>query len=529
MTRHTTLSRSAEALLDDLGARDTLVGLLDNCMNAGEIVDEDNTHPFTVFYVFKVPVSRMLQFEAWVQQTIVAQSQKFLGYKGTLIYRPDNQEDLKDVDTVQYLLDCRYRGSKNLKLWLMSKERDLMYSQAKNRNLWVPEATTLRVVDGNFGSVDNLWQDARTQIAHKETTFAKWRLVTFKCLCVWIAVLVCGWPGCSLASSLRSAGLNKFCAHTVVVTVAVAVVVYVCIPLFQPFIAHLLVKKSEAHPDSSKSEMQLLTMTETMEEHRVAAMEDASKLLQAVEDDTLGLVPMADGIVTVVLNHHVKPGRFDAFEDACRDLADAAEQFNACGFVGHTLVRPAQDSNIYTLIFRYQNKEALEKWLTSDEQSRFAARLYKLVQSPAEVQVHNYSAVDLLLHGFDSNAKGRQPPPPKWKTFCLIAVSLYPWSLISAYVWAPLLASWGVVYPAIALCTSFFNCGSHSYTTTPILSRILSTWLSKQTPIPSWANPEHPLVRWPIQGFNQQELNCLFCGYWAWVLGRWRPSATIFV
>jgi antibiotic biosynthesis monooxygenase (ABM) superfamily enzyme len=95
-------------------------------MEKGGVDATDYTTPFTVFYVFKVPRNRVLQFEEWVQGTIVCQSRGFPGYKGTLLYRPESASGSGDAT---YLLDCRYRGANNLKSWLMSDQRDLLYSQ----------------------------------------------------------------------------------------------------------------------------------------------------------------------------------------------------------------------------------------------------------------------------------------------------------------------------------------------------------------------------------------------------------------
>lgn len=81
---------STDAVLDDLGAADTITELLDACMRERGVEDADNSHPFTVFMIFHVPANKTLQFETWVQQTIALQAQRFPGYRGTLIYRPDS-------------------------------------------------------------------------------------------------------------------------------------------------------------------------------------------------------------------------------------------------------------------------------------------------------------------------------------------------------------------------------------------------------------------------------------------------------
>ena len=333
---------AADAVLDDVGARDTLESLLDECIEKGNIQDPED-HPFTIFYIFKVPVNRMAQFESWAQQTIVTQSQMIQpgGYGGTLIYRPDSfpGQSSSDDTTKTYVLDARYRGASNVRLWLQSRERDLLYTQADRQGIWLKDATRLRVVEGTYGSLDNMWQDSRTKTAHSETSFAKWRVVLFKSICVWFAVMVCNWPGCSLGSLLKAWGWSKLAAHTVTVNLAVAIVVYITIPFFQPFFAPLLVKRSAVHPEAAPKKVEY-SLTETMEEHISAAAGEASELLQAAEDETLGIVPASEGIVTTILNYNVKPGCFDAFEEAFEDLNDASVRFMSTNFVGETLVRP---------------------------------------------------------------------------------------------------------------------------------------------------------------------------------------------
>jgi len=517
---------SSDAIMDDVGARDTLASLLDDCIAKSDIKSPED-HPFTVFYVFKVPVSRMAQFEAWAQQTIVSQSQMIQpgGYGGTLIYRPDSfpGNGTADDNTKTYVLDARYRGASNIKKWLMSRERALLYNQADRQGIWVKEATRLRVVEGTYGSLDNIWQDSRTKTAHKETSFAKWRVVLFKSICVWFAVMVMNWPGCSMGSLLKAMGWSKLLTHTVTVNIAVAIVVFVTIPFFQPYFAPLLVRRSQGHPDLAPRKVEY-SMTETMDEHISAAAGEASELLQAAEDESLGLTASSDGIITMILNYNVKPGCFDAFEEAFQDLNDAALRFNPENFVGETLVRPPPNSNSFTTILRYRSKDALQKWLASEDRGVLTARLYKLVQSPAEVKVQNYSAVELLFSGYAHGEGSEQLPPPRWKTFLLICFTLYGFSLISLYVIAPFLNSLGSPYFFTSLVTSIFNCGSHSYTVTPVLSGILAPWLQHQTPHPSWMSPDNPFYRLAMKGFTTAELNNLVVFYFAWVLGRWRPT-----
>ena len=137
--------------------------------------------------------------------------------------------------------------------------------------------------------------------------------------------------------------------------------------------------------------------------------------------------------------------------------------------------------------------------------------------------MQNYSAVELLLSGY-GNQSSEQVPPPKWKTFLLICFTLYSFSLISLYVIAPFLTSLGSPYPLTSLVTSIFNCSSHSYSLTPILSGILAPWLQNQTPHPTWMKPDNPFYRVAMKGFTPAELKNLVVFYVGWVLGRWRPG-----
>mmetsp|Transcript_34367 Transcript_34367/g.81448 ORF Transcript_34367/g.81448 Transcript_34367/m.81448 type:complete len:215 (-) Transcript_34367:307-951(-) len=68
-------------------------------------------HPLTLHICLQVYKGQVPRFEQWVQDVMVLQSQKFYGYKSTLVFRP-NQNSFES--TSLHVLDVRYQGAANL-------------------------------------------------------------------------------------------------------------------------------------------------------------------------------------------------------------------------------------------------------------------------------------------------------------------------------------------------------------------------------------------------------------------------------
>ena len=92
--------------------------------------------------------------------------------------------------------------------------------------------------------------------------------------------------------------------------------------------------------------------------------------------------------ISVILKEHVRPERAADFETAINNLGSAANAFTGEAFVGTTVVRPSSGSNVYTVILRFTNKEALQVPKTGPSCNRFCCWLLDvccyLVQKPGE-------------------------------------------------------------------------------------------------------------------------------------------------
>jgi len=113
----------------------------------------------TMYLSLQVYRDKAARFEQWTQDLIVLQSQQFPGYKGTLIYRPDEaHQGSKTYYT--YVIDVRYSGAKNLWRWLQSAQRVAVYSTAQAADLWDSSASMSHVHEGIVSAIGARCPDA---------------------------------------------------------------------------------------------------------------------------------------------------------------------------------------------------------------------------------------------------------------------------------------------------------------------------------------------------------------------------------
>uniref|UniRef100_A0A7S1T144 ABM domain-containing protein n=1 Tax=Tetraselmis chuii TaxID=63592 RepID=A0A7S1T144_9CHLO len=240
----------------------------------------------------------------------------------------------------------------------------------------------------------------------------------------------------------------------------------------------------------------------------------------------------SEAVISVILGHYVEWDCFAEFEAALNNLGRAAQDFDSDGFVGATLVRPQQGSNLFTVILRFRGQDSLQAWMLSETRRLMSARLHKYTQSEVEVRVGSHTAVDLLLTGHDqaSTTAAPKPPPAKWKVCCIVCVSLYICSLPAAFWLTPAMGRAGVPTLWAVLVTSTINTYLHGYTLTPLFSLWLKPWLDADRPAFLTRHPalnaSFP-VRWLYEGFNPTELAAVMALMFGLLIG-FAVSADIF-
>jgi antibiotic biosynthesis monooxygenase (ABM) superfamily enzyme len=180
-----------------------------------------------------------------------------------------------------------------------------------------------------------------------------------------------------------------------------------------------------------------------------------------------GAAKPADQLVTVVVTHRVRPEDTDAFLAWQERLRLAESKFN--GYRGAELFRPVEGvQDDWTVMYRYDNAQDLDAWLSSDERKR-------LLDEGKEFKDFKLRTVDHSFgNWFAFDDEGNQAPPPSsTKTSIAVWVGLYPTVVLLTLALSPLkLPLWAG----------------------PILGTLLSSFIISFVVMPYYVNPL--LKRW---------------------------------
>ena len=173
--------------------------------------------------------------------------------------------------------------------------------------------------------------------------------------------------------------------------------------------------------------------------------------------------------VTVVISRRPAPGREAELLEWAHGIRDAASRFP--GHLGAEIYPPkAPDCDDLVLAFSFANAEALTAWEHSDERQSWLDRGASLLEG--EVRTHAVSGFEGI---FAPAPGGGVVPPPRWKTAAIIAMALYPVSLLLNWLLGPHLAPLNIfvrVLINVAIIVPY-----RAWVGVPYLTRWLRNWL----------------------------------------------------
>jgi len=174
--------------------------------------------------------------------------------------------------------------------------------------------------------------------------------------------------------------------------------------------------------------------------------------------------------VTVVLSRRPAPGRDGELLVWAHGIVDAACRFP--GHLGAQIYPPeAPDCPDLVVAFSFASADALSVWEHSPERRDLLKNAERLVDG--EARPHTVSGFE----GIFAHAPGTAVvPPPRWKTATVIALALYPMSLLVSWLLGPYLASWNVALRV--LVTTAIVVPYMSWLGVPWLSQRLRRWLN---------------------------------------------------
>lgn len=173
--------------------------------------------------------------------------------------------------------------------------------------------------------------------------------------------------------------------------------------------------------------------------------------------------------VTVVIARTPARGRADDLVAWGHGVAQAAGSFD--GHIGARIFRTGDEpSDDVVVAFSFDNAEHLNVWEVSGERRSWLDRLEGMVEGSATT--HSVSGFEAI---FSRNQGAAIVPPARWKTALIIALALYPISVLLNWLLAPAIASWPLLLRS--LLTTALIVPYMAWVGVPYLTRFLRRWL----------------------------------------------------
>lgn len=144
-----------------------------------------------------------------------------------------------------------------------------------------------------------------------------------------------------------------------------------------------------------------------------------------------------DEAVTVVVSRRVKPGAEAEFEALSVTMTQTASGFP--GYLGATMLKPTSPLDPeYRIIFRFSNREQLERWNASEPRMELLNKIEPLISEQSRQE-----SLEGIANWFSFPQTPTAPQPNKLRMTLVSWVALYP----TVTVIFVLLADWLEPYP----------------------------------------------------------------------------------
>eukprot|EP00475_Leptophrys_vorax_P006535 TRINITY_DN1404_c0_g1_i1.p1 TRINITY_DN1404_c0_g1~~TRINITY_DN1404_c0_g1_i1.p1 ORF type:complete len:529 (+),score=131.03 TRINITY_DN1404_c0_g1_i1:508-2094(+) len=219
------------------------------------------------------------------------------------------------------------------------------------------------------------------------------------------------------------------------------------------------------------------------------------------EEDTATTISSSDGstIASIVVRVKlVSPDKLGEYQAIMKEMAE----FCHANYKGHLytgLMDHAKTGQISS-VHRFDNMENLQRWLVSEDRTKFLARFGPIVNRET-LQV---DVVEGATHLFDSpedlvpQMKAEMRPPPQWKVVTVIVCVLYPMSLGLGFSLVPALQKLGLNSIAVSAVVYAIILPIGIYVLFPLIFGCFRKWLMK----PRATYPRHSVLFCLDSGFS---------------------------
>lgn len=175
-----------------------------------------------------------------------------------------------------------------------------------------------------------------------------------------------------------------------------------------------------------------------------------------------------EGPVTTTVTRRVNPGHEDAYEAFLEGISGAAREFS--GYLGVEVFRPSEPGGEYRIVYRFDTPASLQRWLDSEERSRWV----RLAEPHAAGPMRSQYVTGLESWFTLPEQPGAKPPPP-YKMAILTWLTIFPLITLVVVALGPLLKGIGPI-PRLAI-TTLITVPLMTWIVMPRVTRLLRGWL----------------------------------------------------
>lgn len=201
---------------------------------------------------------------------------------------------------------------------------------------------------------------------------------------------------------------------------------------------------------------------------RTALLAEGDGLVDGEAREQVVALTRHDEPVTAVSSVRVAPGNRETYRRLHREVVEHLQTFD--GFLHSDLYEPVdgvQDDTV--VVFAFDTREHLDRWLQSDERDRLVQRMDELAVSDRTVNV---------LGGFAGwFADGESPSVKRWKQALVVLAALFPTALLLTVARERLLPELPLA-PGVLL-VNIAGVAILTWVLMPFLTRRLHGWLRR--------------------------------------------------
>ena len=176
----------------------------------------------------------------------------------------------------------------------------------------------------------------------------------------------------------------------------------------------------------------------------------------------------ASGPITTAVTRRVKPGHEAAYEEFLEGIIAAASRYP--GHLGVEVFRPSAGDGEYRIVYRFDDRTHLRRWLDSDEHAAWLERAEPHVIGPMRT-----SFLTGLESWFTLPDRPGAPPPPPYKMALLTWITIFPLITLVVLALNPILTGLPLV-PRLAITTGV-TVPLMTWLVMPRVTRALRGWL----------------------------------------------------